>query len=155
MLFLTKAGCFIPLFTFEFHMQFTCEIEENSILPFLDIQLHHNNDGSISTSVYHKPTHTGQYLDFSSCHLISSKASVVKTLLHQAKVLSSSNTALQDEESYIFKNLISSYYPQDFITSFNIHTHTIQTQDSTTTTIVLPYISGIPDPLKEFYRGLL
>ena len=39
-------------------IQFTCEVEVNSLLPFLDVLLHHNGDGSISTSVYHKPTHT-------------------------------------------------------------------------------------------------
>ena len=97
-------------------IQFTCEVEDNSLLPFLDVLLHHNDDGSISTSVYHKPSHTARYLDFSSHHPISSKAAAVKTLMHRAKALSSSNTAVKDEESYIFRTLRSSNYPQRFVT---------------------------------------
>ena len=92
-------------------------------MPFLDIQLHH---GSISTNVYHKPTHTGRYLDFSSHHPISSKAAVVKTLLPRAKALSSSNTAMQDEESYVFRTLGLSNYLQRFITRITLKEYRIK-----------------------------
>ena len=39
-------------------IQFTYEMEENGILPFLDTEITH------STKVYRKPTHTDKYLDF-------------------------------------------------------------------------------------------
>ena len=61
-------------------IQFTCEPEKDDRLPFLDVQLHHHLDGSISTSVYRKPTHTDKYLDFRSHHPLQHKASVVRTL---------------------------------------------------------------------------
>ena len=37
------------------HIQFTVEIETNGQLPFLDLLLSREEDGSISTSVYRKP----------------------------------------------------------------------------------------------------
>ena len=55
------------------HIQFTVEKEENGCLPFLDSLLTRESDGSISTSVYRKKTHTDQYLQFSSHHPLAHK----------------------------------------------------------------------------------
>ena len=71
------------------YVQFTVEKEENGYLPFLDSLLTRESDGSISTSVYRKKTHTGQYLQFSSHHPLAHKKSVITTLFHHATALSS------------------------------------------------------------------
>ena len=71
---------------------------EPKTLPFLDVMLQRGEDGSISTSVYCKPTHTDKYLDFSSHHPIAHKVSVVKTLFSRADTLSSSPTNISDEQ---------------------------------------------------------
>ena len=42
-------------------------------------------DGSLSTSIYRKPTHTNQYLQWDSHHFIANKISVINSLLHRAK----------------------------------------------------------------------
>ena len=54
-------------------IQFTKEIQQENKLPFLDIHLTKEDDGTISTSVYCKKTHTDQYLHFSSHHQIAHK----------------------------------------------------------------------------------
>ena len=69
------------------HIQFTVEEEENGVLPFLDVLLTRDIDGTIETSVYRKQTHTDRYLDFSSHHPLSHKKSVVTSLLSRAKAL--------------------------------------------------------------------
>ena len=46
-----------------FTIQFTVEMESEGILLFLDVKLHHKPDGSVSTSVYRKATHTHKYLN--------------------------------------------------------------------------------------------
>ena len=44
------------------HIQFTVERESKGQLPFLDVRLTREEDGTISTEVYRKPTHMDQYL---------------------------------------------------------------------------------------------
>ena len=50
------------------HIQFTMEIEQNNSLPFLDVLVTHNDNGSLSHQVYKKKTHTDRYLNARSHH---------------------------------------------------------------------------------------
>ena len=47
--------------------------------------------------MYHKPTHTDQYLDWDSHHNLSAKYSVIGTHTHRAKVLCTSPELLNEE----------------------------------------------------------
>ena len=50
-------------------IQFTVEEEsEDRILPFLDVDLCQESDGTVTTLMYRKTTHTNQYLSFVSHH---------------------------------------------------------------------------------------
>ena len=62
----------------ELSIQLTVEIEPSGRLPFLDVLLGHEEDGSISTTKYRKLTHIDRYLDFSSHHPLAHKIVVVK-----------------------------------------------------------------------------
>ena len=55
----------------------------NGELAFFDTLLKRNN-GEISILVYKKPTHSDQYLHYSSHHHTSSKESVVSSLFNRA-----------------------------------------------------------------------
>ena len=80
-------------------IQFTVEKESDERrLPFLDMQLCREDDGSISTSVYRKAVHTNQYLSFTSQHLMAHKVAVVKTLMTRANALSSSGVEHVEEK---------------------------------------------------------
>ena len=59
------------------------EEESNGELAFLDTLLKRNN-GEISVLVYRKPTHSDQYLHYSSHHQTSYKESVVSSLFNKA-----------------------------------------------------------------------
>ena len=37
---------------------------EDRLLAFVDVEVHRQNDGSLETTVYRKPTHTNKLLDF-------------------------------------------------------------------------------------------
>ena len=80
-------------------------------MPILDILVTPREDGSLSTTVYMKPTHTDLYLQWHSHHTISSKYSVVGTLHHRAKTICSNPELLQQEEAHLFKVLTKCKYP--------------------------------------------
>ena len=65
--------------------KFTMEKEENSTIPLLDTLIQQNQDGTISVKVYRKPTHTDQYLSFTSHHSTRSKQSVITALFNRTE----------------------------------------------------------------------
>ena len=74
-------------------------------IPFLDTIVMPQSDGSLLTSVYRKPTHTDQYLQWNSHHHLSAKFSVNNTLKHKAKTVCSNQHLLQEEEDHLNKTL--------------------------------------------------
>ena len=66
------------------HIQFTCEEPgQDGSIPFQDILIIPNEEGSLKTTVYRKPTHTDLYLQWDSNHTVSSKYGVVGSLQHR------------------------------------------------------------------------
>ena len=71
-------------------IQFTCEENrEHGSMPFLDILVTPEQDGSLKTSVLRKTTYTDLYLQWGSHHTIPSKYSVAGTLYHRASTVCS------------------------------------------------------------------
>ena len=92
-------------------IQFTIELETDGCLPFLDTQITRHQDGSLSTKVYWKKTHTDKYLDFRSHHPLAHKFAVVRTLFHQADSLCSSVLDQDDEKKHVVRALKRNGYP--------------------------------------------
>ena len=94
------------------HIQFTNEDPRpDGSMAFLDILITPDQDGSLSTTVYRKPTHTDFYLQWDSHHTVSAKYSVVGTLYHRAETICSSPLLLQQEENHLQKALHRCKYP--------------------------------------------
>ena len=71
-------------------IQFTCEeTREDGSMPFLDILVTPRDNGSLTTSVFRKTTHTDLYLQWDSHHTIPSKYSAAGTLFHRASTVCS------------------------------------------------------------------
>ena len=60
--------------------------EEKCAIPFLDILVKPEADNSLSITVYRKPMHIDQYLQWDSHHNLAAKYSVISTLTHRAKL---------------------------------------------------------------------
>ena len=79
-------------------IRFTVEDnKEDGSIPFLDTIVKPEADGSLSITVYRKPTHTDQYLQWDSHHHLSAKFSVIQTLSHRASTMCSNPELLQKE----------------------------------------------------------
>ena len=85
--------------------------KEDGSIPFLDTIVKPEADGSLSITVYRKPTHTDQYLQWDSHHHLSAKFSVTQTLSHRASTVCSNPELLQKEKDHLRKALTKCNYP--------------------------------------------
>ena len=94
------------------HIKFTRELEKDSSIAFLDSLVKRNENGTISVSVYRKPTHTNQYLNFDSHHPLNQKLGVVHTLYHRCESIVTTDPEKTKEKQLIAKSLTSCGYPK-------------------------------------------
>ena len=94
-------------------LKFTVEDnEEDSVIPFLDTIVKLKADSRLSITVYRKPTHMDQYLQWDSHHHPSAKYSVINTLMHRAKTVCNKPELLQKEMDCLRKTLTDCKYPK-------------------------------------------
>ena len=84
--------------------------KEDGSIPFLDTIVKPEANGSLSITVYRKPTHTDQYLQWNSHHHLSAKFSVIQTLSHRACTMCSNPELLQKEREHLRKALTKCNY---------------------------------------------
>ena len=105
--FLQHINCVDPAIKFT--------VEDNKAdgsIPFLDTIVKPEENGSLSITVYRKPTHTDQCLQWDSHHNLSAKFSVINTLSHRAKTVCSNPELLKQEKEHLRKALIQCKYPK-------------------------------------------
>ena len=99
--------------SFDPTIQFTVENnKEDGAIPFLDTIVKSEDDGTLSITVYRKPTHTNQYLQWHSHHHLSAKLSVIYTLIHRAQTVCSNPEFLYKEKAHLRKALTQCKYPK-------------------------------------------
>jgi hypothetical protein len=88
------------------------EESQERTLPYVDCLNQVLENGTIKVTIFRKPTHTNQYLNFSSNHHVSHKLSVPKTLFHRADTLISEEEDKEKEREYVKKSLRKCGYPE-------------------------------------------
>ncbi|XP_072017510.1 uncharacterized protein [Amphiura filiformis] len=139
------------------NIKFTREEEEDGKLPFLDTLVCRQPDGTLKVKVYRKPTHTEQYLNFSSHHPLEHKLSVVRTLLHRAETVVTDPADKAEEIAHV-KNALKNCGYQDW-TFFRGQPKekdsSSQNRDTETANkgfVTLPYIEGLSEKLRRAFR---
>ena len=127
-------------------------------MPFVDILITPGKDGSLSTSVFRKPTHTDLYLQWDSHHTLTSKYSVIGTLQHRAQTICSIPQLLQKEE-HLKSALKKCKYPTWALNKIKIKAKkqatnkapTIRTNNNNQmkSYIVVAYYSGLSESIKK------
>ena len=105
--FLTKLNCLHPF------LKFTFEKEKGKCLSFLDVYVERTDVG-LGTSVYCKPTFTGQYLRWESFSPLKRKISLISTLVHRTLMICTKRR-LNEEIERIKKILLDNGYPKNII----------------------------------------
>ena len=146
-------------------IRFTVEDnKEDGSIPFLDTIVKPGVDGSLSISVYRKPTHTDQYLQWDSHHHLSAMFSVILTLSHRASTVCSNPELLQKEKDHLRNALTKCKYPKWALDKVEgrLNRSSRQVVDGGTNNvqaanhevknkghIVLPYTQGLCESIKK------
>ena len=94
-------------------IKFTVEVnQENGAIPFCDTPVKPEAENTLSITVYRKPTHTGQYLQWGSHHNLAAKYSVISTLTHRARTVCTKPELLDKEIQHLRKALTKCKYPK-------------------------------------------
>jgi Reverse transcriptase (RNA-dependent DNA polymerase) len=131
-------------------IKFTMEVEEDSVLPFLDVKVTRTGN-SLSTSVYRKKTHTDRYLHFQSNHPVKTKIGVVKCLQNRARAICQNALEFNAEITKIESAFKLNGYPDRILDrALRQAKHTV-TQERTTpvATAVIPYSGSYSEKLKR------
>ena len=144
-------------------IQFTIEREQDGKLAMLDTLLHRKPDGSIKVTIYQKPTHTNQYLDFKSHHPLQHKLSVVRTLMHRAETCVTEDADKETEIGNIKQSLkICGYQEWVFgVASSGTDENARETRRSANAnaykgSVTLPYVQGVSEAARRIFnkRGI-
>ena len=145
-------------------IQFTMQLKENGVLPFLDCELHRRNDRSLDVTVFRKPTHTDRYMNFRSHHPEHVRRGVVKSLFDRARRVVTGEDNLEKEYSHLNEVFKSNGYPDDFIahsSKSHEHHHTVNSispvsaeeeKEKRVKTVVIPYTKGFSEDTRRVCR---
>ena len=95
-----------------------------------------NEDGSTKVTVYRKPSHTDQYLNFHSNHPLRHKRGVVNTLLLRAQNLVSEEVDKVKEIQHVKQALKANNYPDWMLTIPNTGSVLRVSEESVTEKII-------------------
>ena len=85
------------------------EEKVDSKLPFLDVNI--NNENSLITSVYHKPTFTGLYTNFHSFSPFQYKIGLIRTLVDRIYKINNNWFTFDSDINKMIKTLGRNAYP--------------------------------------------
>ena len=117
-------------------------------------------DGTLSTTVYRKKTHTDKYLSFDSHHPLSHKVSVARTLFSRAEKVCSTVGERDNERKHVTDALRANGYPMNII---EMNTQSRQRPRSTDddreredpkATVLLPYIRHVSECIRRILTPL-
>ena len=94
-------------------LNFTFEKEHDGKLPFLDILVEKTELG-FETSVYRKPTFSGQYIRWESFSPRKRKKNLIVPLVHRTLMICTKNK-LKQKIDFIKKILLDNGYPEDIV----------------------------------------
>ena len=140
-------------------IKFTTELEEEGKLAFLDTEITHHDDGTLTTTVFRKTTHTDKYLSFESHHPLAHKLSIVRTLFGRAEKLCSTIDEKDRERKHITSALETNGYPKQVIRRIGNkpvdgNSNSLRDKDDPKATVVIPYVRHVSECVRRILNRL-
>ena len=140
-------------------LQFTYEKETDCKLPFLDIEILRERDGTLRTQWYQKGCHSGRILNYKSHHPIHQKLATATNLIHRCLSLTHHtlhNTSIQKVHCILNNN----NYPTSLIKQITrnikkrLKSNTISPVDKNSKTIYckFPFIKNLTPHLNKCFN---
>jgi hypothetical protein len=135
-------------------IKFTLETEEGGSLPYLDLWVM-KTEGRLRFSVYRKDTHSGRYLNRTSCHPRSVFRGLVNCLKERASLVCSRGE-LPGELSRLHRDLRGSGFtskdlaPLKHISKSNAAT--VKERGSKSRRVCIPYVPGLSERVGRIFR---
>ena len=138
------------------NIQFTVEKEVDNTLPFLDINICKQSNGSLAFKVFRKQTSNDRYLDYHSHNPISHKINTVKALQRRAYTICSDETSKLNELEKVKVDLKNNGYPISLIKKCEKEiTKPIYRDDNDdqNINICVPYIKGVTERTSKILKN--
>ncbi|BHF72768.1 hypothetical protein SprV_0401583900 [Sparganum proliferum] len=132
------------------------EEENNGVLPFLDVQVPRQEDGTLQTGVFRKATDTEKILHYNSNHPLSHKRSCVRTL-HRIHTHYSTEAEKLRERKTLWHLFLANGYPRSFVNKclYRRHTKTDgEKRQKPEIFRVLPYVRNVSEATERMLRPL-
>ena len=97
------------------NIKFTVETEANNSIPFLDTRVKRNKDSRLTTTLYHKKTFTGTYLNWTSLTDRKYKIGLIYCLLDRIWKICSDKKDRELEVEKLKVILAKNDYPAEII----------------------------------------
>lgn len=140
-------------------IRFTIEYEENESLTYLDMKLLRNEDGTILTDFYMKPTNKGRMLNFASNHPRHQKINVAHNFI--SRIFTLSSTKFWEKNKVMAKDILrKNGYPANIVDSLlsryrqnTVNQSTIENITDKATNdrryVACSYVNGFSEKLKK------
>ena len=118
-------------------------------LPFLDVLVTCQHSGALTTTIYHKPTHTNRYLQFTSHHPRHHKLSIARSLHSRLNTHITDHTNYRVQSSHVKQTLALNGYPRKYFCGQRKTTDRSLPTRSFESFTLIPYIQGVSDKIQR------
>ncbi|XP_072377775.1 uncharacterized protein [Diabrotica undecimpunctata] len=142
------------------HLQFTVETEENNMVPFPDTNVTRHEDNTVRLDWYRKKTFSGRYVPFHSYHPDEQKINIIKGLKNRIKRIfhpSNYNKNIKLLNAILKKNhypkmLLNKLLFQDMTTARTQQQQALEREPLKLFCGRLPYIRGLSPQITNLFR---
>jgi len=134
-------------------IEFTMEVENNGVLPFLDVLIYKKGK-DLGHKVYRKPTHLNKYLDFNSHHHKSQKIAVIDSLVSRGVGICD-KSSIEAEINYVKSILKDNNYPDTLVNArINkiLSDPTSKPKNKKEDRLPLPYVGPLTNTISHMLR---